>query len=150
MSSPSARNLLVRSSISRACHPFPFLVILNQVPICVAAGGVLAVPDGAVAPAWFGPAFAVGIAPLTAQMAILSARLQNAHANRNNDPLLPLPDNAGAPPPAFFPATRGALGSMTVGNLDNLLNFYGLAPGGSAAAKKNRLRVHLNVPQPEF
>ena len=121
----------------------------------------MAVPVGAVAPAWFGPAFGVhlaaGLVPLTAQVAdlnaqmvVMSARLQNAHANRNDDPLLALPNNAGVPPPPFFPATRGALGSMTVANLDNLLNFYGLAPGGSAAAKKNRLRVHLNVPQPEF
>jgi len=115
---------------------------------------------GAAAPVWFAPAIAplvAGIAGINAQLGAINARLFNANASRVTDPLLPLPNAAGAMPvglvaPVAFPATRAAMGTLTVAQCTTLLGFYGIAipPGALVANLRNLLRTHCNVPQPDF
>jgi hypothetical protein len=61
-----------------------------------------------------------------------------------------LTDCVGNAPPAF-PATRGHLANYTILDCDNLLLHYNIpAVGLNVVAKRNLLRVHLNIPIPEF
>eukprot|EP01127_Copromyxa_protea_P020270 TRINITY_DN6752_c0_g1_i2.p1 TRINITY_DN6752_c0_g1~~TRINITY_DN6752_c0_g1_i2.p1 ORF type:complete len:159 (+),score=24.75 TRINITY_DN6752_c0_g1_i2:177-653(+) len=116
-------------------------------------GPAVAAAVGPAVVAAVGPAVAAAIAPVVAKLDQLSAKIANANAHNVADPLIPLPDNAGVLPVAvghFVPATRAALDNLTIAQCDALLGHYGIVPAGAVADRRNQIRVHWNIPLPEF
>ena len=132
-----------------------------------------ALPPGAPiagVPAWFGPALAAGMAPLLNQMQQMQnqmqqmqnqmqnqmqqvqltlnnvqARQRNSQAMHAADPIHPIGNAAGNPPPNF-PADVQALNNLNQGQRGNLLQFYGL-PVNPVATRESRLRHYLGLPR---
>lgn len=122
----------------------------------LAGVGGAALPPGA--PAWavamnanmiaMNANMTAGFAAVNANLANVNARQNNAVASEDGDPIHPVVNNAGNPPPgATFPNTFGALLALPNANLgaaDTLLQFYGL-PRNPLATRNLRLRKFLGV-----
>jgi hypothetical protein len=115
----------------------------------LAGVGGAALPAGA--PAWavaMNANMTAGFAAVNANLANVNARQNNAVASEDGDPIHPVVNSAGNPPPgATFPNTFGALLALPNANLgaaDTLLQFYGL-PRNPRATRNLRLRKFLGV-----
>ena len=85
------------------------------------------------------------IAQQGAAIAALSARIVNSVAEADGDALQPVPNAAGAPVPAGFPATRGAIHNMVGPAVNAMLQYYGIAPVGGVAARRRQLRRAIGI-----
>jgi hypothetical protein len=74
-------------------------------------------------PAWAGPLLGLSgaIAAVTASHTALAARLANGLCEAADDLITAVPNAAGNPLPAGFPANRGAIDHMPAAALGNLL-----------------------------
>ena len=106
-----------------------------------------ALPSGAAipgAPAWFGPAMAVTLAPLQATLNHIEARQHNSQAMHAGGPIHPITDSAGNVPPLFLADVR-ALKNLNQNERRGLLVFYELPPNPWTTCE-SRLRHFLGLP----
>ena len=135
----AAAELLQRTGTAATPAEIDAYVTLEQE--CAAVG----------APAWFAPAVTEALAPLKTTLktnqVIFNAAMANMVAERMTDKLWPVPNKAGALPPASlgFPANRKALRELTGPQLGGLLTFYEQTVPRTTAAKRARLCVVLSV-----
>jgi hypothetical protein len=115
----------------------------------LAGVGGAALPAGA--PGWavaMNANMTAGFAAVNAKLQNINARQMNAVASEDGDPIHPVLDNAGDPPPvATFPNTFGALLALPNANLgaaDTLLQFYGMTRN-PRSTRNLRLRKFLGV-----
>ena len=75
-------------------------------------------------------------------------RFRNFSATRSNDPIYPI-ITFNVQLPNQYPGTRGAVFSLTRGNLDVLLQYYALDANGTIDVKRKRLALFLGLPNIE-
>ena len=75
-------------------------------------------------------------------------RFRNFSATRSNDPIYPI-ITFNVQLPNQYPGTRGAVFSLTRGNLDVLLPYYALDANGTIDVKRKRLALFLVLPNIE-
>ena len=65
----------------------------------------------------------------------------------NSDPIARVPNQHGMTPPGWYPVdTEALMQAHGVGQLNDLLNFYGLPTDGTNDQKRLRLLAHLGIP----
>ena len=87
-------------------------------------------------------ALPLALAPLRIDI----ARSFNASATLPEHALTPVPNAAGAAPPATFPAyIRELYDDLTEADVNELLAFYGLDSEGTLSEKLNRFAQHIGI-----
>ncbi|KAL2620837.1 hypothetical protein R1flu_001042 [Riccia fluitans] len=105
-------------------------------------------------PAWADPLVEgmVALQELPGQMAALQTRMMALEARMANwiielphDELTPFQNQEGADIPAIFPSTRHHLSILTLLEVNELLEYYGLPRTGGEIDRRRRLMRHLGV-----